>query len=328
MEPELVAKPPPVGVIDLHVDLSYQSNYEKKTFERGTGQFPASALRRAGVVGVVLPLYVPREVSSTGPRLRDLEWSYAQVFRHLSVVSPYRLPGCPREREWDGVATWLSFEGSHPMADEPQGVQRWVARGVRVFGLVHSYNTKLGASATGGADVGLLGPGRDLVNRVFRWGALPDISHASDRAATEVIELGLQQRLPVIATHSNVRALAPHPRNLSDRLIQGIARTGGIVGINFHSAFLARGRAATLADVIKHIEYVIRLVGDEHVALGSDFEGDIRPPAELSTISDIQKLAQALRSRGHSEVRIRRIFANNARRLLCRPPRPKSVSSG
>jgi membrane dipeptidase len=121
----------------------------------------------------------------------------------------------------------------------------------------------------------------------------------------------------VVATHSNVRALADHPRNLSAAQLRAIARTGGVVGINFHAPYLARGRAATLDDVVEHIRYAVRVAGARHVALGSDFEGDVRPPPQLSSVAKLPHLARALLDAGFGASDVRAVLADNALRLLC-----------
>jgi membrane dipeptidase len=318
----------PLGVVDLHVDLSYEHVYQRHPFSEGTGQFRAAALERAGVVGVVLPLYVPRRVSPTGPRRSDLEDSYAKVYGALGGTSPYRLPGClPRQ---GGVRTWLSFEGAGPLAGDrwvetdgikaPESLFGWGARGVRVLGLVHTFANEL-ASSSGDAKpaaFGLTERGRDLVRAANRLGIAVDVSHASDRATREVLALAAESGAPVIATHSNARALADHPRNIADGELVGIAKSGGVVGVNFHSAFLTRKSPATLADAVQQVKYLVTLMGAEHVAIGSDFEGEITPPAELADVAGYQKLARALLRAGVSKDTVAAVFSRNALRVLCR----------
>lgn len=306
-----------VPVIDLHVDLPYQANYEHEPFARGTGQYPASRLRESHVQGVVLPLYVPRDVSPTGPRLTDLQQSFVSVLSLLQQTPPYALPGC--DTTPGKVATWLAFEGAGPLARDPDSVGTWVARGVRVFGLVHSYDNQLATSSGRGspAPYGLTDAGRQVVRRVAEAGALVDVSHASDAAADEIIAMGLASGRPVIATHSNARALAPHPRNLTDEQIRGIAATGGVVGINFHARFLGR-QSATLADVVRHVLHVARIGGVDHVAIGSDFEGGIRPPRALRDIGGFDALGAALQHAGLSHSAVEKVFNGNARRVLCK----------
>lgn len=307
----------PVPIVDLHVDLSYQTNYQGQRFALGTGQYPAADLSPAGVAGVVLPLFVPASVSPSGPRATDLERSYARVLGELGVLDDYRLPGCTPGA--GGVRTWLALEGAAPLADDPGAAFRWVARGVRLFGLVHSEDNRLATSATGKSHgrTGLSAEGRRLVAEIHRAGGIVDVSHASSRTLWEVVELARTARRAVVASHSNARALADHPRNLTDDEIRAIASTGGMVGINLHSAFLARGRPATLGDVVRHIRHVIDVGGIEHVGIGSDFEGGIRPPAELRAVSNLPKLASALETAGQSRADVRRIMAGNALRLLC-----------
>lgn len=320
--------PRPVGVVDLHVDLSYEHNYKNHPFAEGTGQFRAVDLERAGVVGVVLPLYVPRRVSPSGPRLEDFESSYAKVYGALASTSPYRLPGCvPRN---GGVRTWLAFEGVGALAGDawvevdgvktPRSLFGWAARGVRVLGPVHVFKNEL-ASSSGDAppaDFGLTPKGRDLVRAASRLGIVVDVSHASDRAAKEILALAAENGSPVVATHSNARALADHPRNLRDPELRAIAKSGGVVGVNFHSAFLTRNQTATLADVVRQVKYLVDLVGPEHVAIGSDFEGEIRPPAELADAEGYQKLARALVQAGVPKDTVEAVFAKNALRVLCK----------
>lgn len=315
------AEAPAIPVVDLHVDIAYQHNYQGKTFAEATGQYRASELVQAGVSGVVLPLFVPHKVSPSGPRAADYEESYARVFDELARTEPFLLPGCNAQP--GRVRTWLAFEGAAPLADDPdpQAVLRWVVRGVRSFGLVHTKSNALASSSNdGNPSYGLTEAGRRVVREVHRAGAVVDISHASDRAAREIIALGLADGAPVIATHSNARALADHPRNLSDDLLRGVARTGGVVGVNFHSPFLARGRRATLSDVVAHVRHLVRVMGADHVAIGSDFEGDITPAAELPDVGGFRRLAAALEQAGHTRGDIEKMFSGNALRVLCRVP--------
>jgi membrane dipeptidase len=308
----------PYGVVDLHVDLSYQTNYEGRTFHEGTGQFRAADLSRAGVVGVVLPLFVPRRVSPAGPRLGDLEASYARVYGELATGDAYRLPGCVPAG--GRVRTFFAFEGAGPLAGKTDALVGWAARGVRLLGLVHTRENGLASSSgdTSGKSFGLTARGVELVKAAHALGMPVDVSHASDRATREVIASSLAAGMPVVATHSNARALADHPRNLQDAELRGIARTGGVVGVNFHQTFLEPKGEATLADVVEHVRYLVRVMGADHVAIGSDFEGDIRPARGLEDVSGYQRLAQALLGASLSSAEVEKIMSRNALRVLCR----------
>lgn len=308
----------PFGVVDLHVDLSYQTNFRGGVFAEGTGQFRAAELARAGVVGVVLPLFVPREVSATGPRASDYESSYARVYGELARTPPFRLPGCvPRD---GGVRTWFAFEGIGALAETPDALTAWAARGVRVIGPVHTRANAL-ASSSGDATpaaFGLTPRGEGFLRRAMALGMLLDVSHASELATRDMLALGAAEHVPVIATHSNARALADHARNLKDTELAAVARSGGVVGVNFHARFVNGRATASLADVVRQVRYLVRSMGAEHVAVGSDFEGDIRPPAELASVLGYQRLAQALLAAGLARREVAGIMGENALRVLCR----------
>jgi membrane dipeptidase len=312
-----LAAPRTPEVVDLHVDLSYRVNYRGGDFGRGSGQFVASHLRRDGVGGVVLPLYIPRDVSPEGPRMSDLDASFERVVSLIPKTPPFALPGCSAPA--GTVRTWLAFEGAAPLAKDPSAVERWTKRGVRLFGLVHTYDNALATSSgAGNARVGgLTDAGRDLVRRIHAAGGIVDVSHASDATTDDVLGIAEADHVPVVATHSNARTLAPHPRNLTDDQIRRIANTGGVVGVNFHSRFLAPSGRATLADVVRQIEYLVKVGGVDHVAIGSDFEGDISPPPELRDVDGFPRLSRALAARGMSRDDVAKVFGRNALRVLC-----------
>ena len=308
---------PTFPVVDLHVDLSYQFNFKGKAFASSKGQFSTRALRSGGVAGVVLPLFIPRDASPEGPRLEDLERSYARVSEALLHTPPFAAAGCSVSP--GQVRTFFAFEGAGPLANDPSALALWVSRGLRIVGLVHTYANDL-ASSSGDADpkvYGLTERGRAFVRRAFELGLVVDVSHASDHTVSDVLALATELHGVVVATHSNARALADTPRNLTDEQVRAIAATGGVIGVNFHGPFLARGRRAKLSDVVAQVRHLSQVAGIDHVAIGSDFEGDIRPPVELADASRFPRLSAALSQAGFETDAIRKIFAENALRVLC-----------
>ena len=268
-------------------------------------------------MGVVLPLFVPRSASPDGPRLADLERSYARVSQALQHTAPFSPAGCSPSA--GSVRTFFAFEGAGPLSSDPDQLALWQSRGLRIVGLVHTYANEL-ASSSGDSppkDFGVTELGRKFVRHAVDLGLVIDASHVSDRALRDILAIATEMRGVVVATHSNARALADHPRNLTDAQLRAIAATGGVVGVNFHGPFLVRGRRAKLSDVVAQIEHLVRVAGVDHVAIGSDFEGDIRPPAELVDASRFPRLSLALAHAGFDELSIRKIFAGNALRVLC-----------
>lgn len=313
-----------VPVVDLHVDLAYQHIYKGRSFAEGSGQITRSKLQSGAVRGLVLPLYLPRDASPEGRTRAELERAYAGVFSAILATDPYALPGCAvREAGGTsrGVDTYLAFEGSGQFAGHTDELERWALRGVRSFGLVHAEHNELATSSgqSESSSQGLTDAGREYVRKVFAIEGLVDVSHASDASTNEVLNLAKLLSGRVIATHSNARALAPHPRNLTDDQIRSIAAVGGVVGVNFHQPYLSRsgGRRAEFEDLVRQLEHLRKVGGIDVVALGSDFEGGIRPVAGLADAGKFQVLARALRRAGWSRPEIEQVFFRNAERVLC-----------
>lgn len=323
--PAARGEPGPPPVVDLHVDLPYQITAKGRSAAEGSGNYPAKWLTAAGVAGVVLPLYVPKEVNADGPHMADLERVFRDANAALAAQPPWVVSRtgspCASLAAKDGVAAFFSFEGLTPLGLDPSSVESWVDRGVRLFGLVHSYDSPV-ASSSGyrfhESAYGLSRRGKELVRRIVAFGGLVDVSHASDEATADVLALAQAGGATVVASHSNARALANHARNLTDAQIRAIAGTGGVVGIAFHTPFLTEAVRASLDDVVRHILHVRKVAGIEAVALGSDFEGGIRPPAELADVRGFSLLARALRRAGLSETELRQVFGGNAERVLCK----------
>lgn len=308
---------PVFSVVDLHVDLPYQLGFHAKPLREGSDQASLAKLRAGAFQGVVLPLFVPRDVSPIGPRAVDLEQQYLRVLHELmSPEAGFALPGCGATNR---VSTWLSFEGAGPLAQAPESLTAWVARGVRIVGLVHTEHNALASSSGDKRPItyGLTQAGREIVRRAHGLGVPVDVSHASDRAVGDVLALARETGGVVVATHSNARRLADHPRNLTDEQLRGIAATGGVVGLNFHQPFVVRGRPARQDDVVKQALYLVKQAGVDHVAIGADFEGGIRPAQGLEDASKLPGLARALRRAGLSDAALAKLFSQNALRVLC-----------
>lgn len=139
-----------------------------------------------------------------------------------------------------------------------------------------------------------------------------DVSHISDGGIKDVLNIS---RMPVIASHSNARELANHPRNLTDEFIKRIADSGGVVGINFYPLFLTTKNEAQITDIIKHIKHIINIGGEDVISLGSDFDG-IEMTPQIDDSSQMQLLYQNLKKDGCSEIIAEKIFYRNALRLL------------
>ncbi len=158
--------------------------------------------------------------------------------------------------------------------------------------------------------------GDALVRACNRLGILVDLSHLNEAGFWDVARLS---DAPLVATHSNAHALCPSTRNLTDAQLDAIAATGGVVGVNFAVGFLrSDGRsdpATPLADIVRHVDYLVERMGIDHVAFGSDFEGAV-VPEELGGATGLPRLVEALRGLGYDDDAVDRVTHANWLRVL------------
>ncbi len=214
------------------------------------------------------------------------------------------------------VAGILSLEGAEPLSGSIGVLRDFYRLGLRLVTLTWNFRNEAAdgvkESVTGG---GLTHFGRDLVEACNELGIVIDVSHLSPAGVEDVLSLS---RKPVIASHSNAAAICDHPRNLTDEQIRGIAATGGAVGVTFVPDFLRKGGyGASITDVLDHIDYMVNLVGAEHVMLGSDFDGmGEKVPLGLEDVGKLPALTEGLLERGYTEKEIRSILGENFRRVF------------
>ena len=166
-------------------------------------------------------------------------------------------------------------------------------------------NPLTGSCVTGG---GLTEQGSAYVKEAQRLGMVVDVSHISDEGFWDIIDITGK---PIIASHSNSRALCNHPRNLTDEMYLALCKTGGTAGINLYTAFL--GESPTIDTVCDHIDHFLQIAGsDDHISLGSDFDGMDTLPEGILGVQDYHKLADRLLERGLPESTVEKIFWKNA----------------
>jgi membrane dipeptidase len=329
-------------VVDLHVDLPWQLHFRKKSLDLSRGQMSRTAIERGHVEGLVLPLYVPDEVRAEGPRIDD-HLAMLSTLDRVTELSGSPLTPLGRMGAADDagdaflglepppkrpVRSFLSFEGAGAFADDPARIDAFLALGVRLVGLVHMHDNALGTSSTGAAKgrSGLTEKGKALAARVYERGALIDVSHLSDRGFDDLVPIAKAHGAPIVATHSDARAVYDVPRNLTDTQLRIIGATGGVVGLNLHSPYLMKGTDAGWDEIVAHVLHLQRVAGEDAVAIGSDFEGGILAPGVMKDASAFPELARRLKAAGLSSSAIRKMFATNALRILAPRVAPKPTT--
>lgn len=205
------------------------------------------------------------------------------------------------------VGALLGIEGSHPLEGDLGNMDLLDEAGHRVIGLQHFFDNDIGGSLHGMSNSGLTNFGRVVVNEIQNRGMVLDLAHSSPRVAAEVVEM---VESPVILSHTGLYSHCESRRNLLDPLMVAIARTGGVIGIGYW-------RDVNCADgpdgVAAAIRAAIEVVGEDHVSLGSDFDGLVHPTFDTS---DLAALTQALMDEGLNETQIRKVMGENMVRVL------------
>lgn len=201
----------------------------------------------------------------------------------------------------------LALEGAHALEGELVHLDRLYEQGYRMVGLTHHFDNAVAGSAQGIEKGGLTALGRQVIQRAQDRGMLIDLAHASPHAIDDVLAMASK---PVIVSHTGVRGTCDTVRNLSDRHVQGIAATGGVIGIGlFDLAVCGDG----VEDTVKAMRYAAELVGVEHIALGSDFDG---ATATFVDVTGLVLLTQAMLEAGFSQQEIAAILGGNVLRVL------------
>ena len=202
------------------------------------------------------------------------------------------------------TAAFLAIEGAELLGSNIEGLQAAYGKGVRLVNLTWNYRNPLsGTNQTGG---GLTEAGRAFVRAAQKLGVAVDMSHLSDEGFWDCLEISEK---PILAGHSNARALCPHPRNLTDDMFVSLARAGGVAGLNLCPAFL--GDDPDLDTCFAHIEHFLGLGGEKAVCLGSDFDGIDSPPRGIAGLQDMGELYETLLRHNYPEDLVRDIFYNN-----------------
>lgn len=323
-------------VVDGHCDIPLMINKladakgaAPPLHETGLGQ----AIRTGAVDVVISPAFTELEFLPEGSLRRAL-LSYARMEQAV-VQSPADFAIVRTAAELTSVtasgrtALILGLEGCTPLGYDPEMLEIFVRLGGRFFGLTWNERNAFASGAKQPDEDGLSPVGRALVRLGDRLGVTFDASHLNERTFWDLLET---TERPVVASHSNCRALFEHGRNITDDQMKAIAERGGMVSLMIQSFVLSK-TIASVDDVLRHVNHAVELVGVEHVGFGYDFiefidgldrmKGDYLPPAappaenahkvvrEIPTHAELPVLTEALLRRGYSDADVGRLMGGN-----------------
>ena len=346
----------PIAVFDGHNDVLSRLRQAERDggrsfFERADqGHVDLPRAREGGFGGGLFSVYVgadPTAAPPAGPVLGERDGKPVQMARPLTLAFAQQVALAEMgilfrlERQSEGalqvvrtfdevercfrdgvIAAVVHFEGAEPIDARLDALEVFYRAGLRSLGPVWSRPNDFGEGVpflfpqSPDTGPGLTEAGRALVRECNRLGILVDVAHVNERGFWDIA--GLTQA-PLVASHSNAHALTPVTRNLTDKQLDAIKESDGIVGVNFAVSFLrADGRGDTdtpISRVVEHFQYLVDRMGVDHVGFGSDLDGtDI--PAEIGDVAGLPRLIAALSAAGFDEPSLRKLAHENWLRVL------------
>jgi membrane dipeptidase len=356
--------------IDMHADTAQRMVDEKVDLQQRLpdGHLDAVRMREGGLDAQFFSIWVAPDLYGGGGQgairradaqveaVRALAEKHPETWALATTVADIR-----RAKEEGKLAALMGLEGGYAIDERLENVERYYKMGVRYMSPAWSVSLSWAGSSgdSAGKTRGLNDFGKQVVREMNRLGMLVDVSHVSDPTFWDIIETSTK---PVIATHSNARAVANVPRNLSDDMLRALAKKGGVACVLFYPEFIEPGWSAkkkqvdaeiaplvqraseetrgttgqkklardrvrteeyakrlpsvTVARVVDHIDYIVKLIGIDHVGIGSDFDGVQAVPTDLSTVAELPNLTAELLKRGYTEEDIKKILGGNILRVM------------
>lgn len=358
-------------LVDTHNDIPSSAIEKKVAFDanlKGKTHSDLNRMFQGGVDAQMFSIfcdgeqkdpynYANREIDSV------YEWVRRNPNRMMMVYNPADLQTAINQKK---LATLLGMEGGHMIEKDINKLDLLFKRGVRYMTITWNNSTPWATSAadettTGGAlntegKKGLTGFGVSVIKRMNELGMMIDVSHLGEQSFWDVIKITTK---PIIASHSCVWNLCPHRRNLKDDQIKAIAKSDGVIFLNFYAGFIdstyehkrnefmklhqpeidvliQQGKQKdyalmmvsekykeemnairpSLSILMNHLDYIVQLVGVDHVGMGSDFDGIEAPPLELNGVEDYPLITKELLKRGYSKKEIYKILGGNFRRVF------------
>lgn len=285
----------------------------------GQGHVDLPRLIESGVDLQVFAAYIQPEYKIERALHRVMQLAdrfYQMLDTHKDQMMPFAKVSDVYEAERGAkIAAMLSIEGGEAV-EADLGILRMLHKlGVRAITLTWNERNQIAdGAAEGRTKGGLTNFGVELVGEMNRIGMVVDVSHLSDAGFFDVIQT---TKNPIIASHSNCRAICNHRRNLTDEMIKLLADNGGVMGMNFAPAFVDEKKDnASLERVLDHVDHIAKLVGIDYVGLGSDFDGIETTPKGLENVTKMPYFTEGLMKRGYKEDDILKILGGNFLRVF------------
>lgn len=272
---------------DLHCDTLACSNMDGRNLRENDGQLDLTRGARLGTWVQTFACFLPSDLRGEEAHADFL--SQVAVFEKALADNPdlmrrYETGVAPKEGMCNAI---LSIEGGTAIGGKLENIEKCKQLGVSYFTLVWNGDNEI-AHGVGGEDKGLTDFGKEAVRELERCNIIVDISHLNDKGMADVFAMATK---PIMATHSNIRSVHEHFRNLTDEEFRFLVDNGGLCGINYYTEFINGKPDYTPEDFHRHLDRMLELGGKDIIALGSDFDGADMPP----WLNKVEKLADLYR---------------------------------
>jgi membrane dipeptidase len=357
-------------IVDMHADTMQRVIDENVDINQrlGDGHLDAVRAKEGGLDAQFFSIWVEPQLFGGGgssamkradvqiEAIRSLPAKHPETWELATTADDVR-----RASAEGKIAALMGLEGGYAIDEKIDNVKRYYDMGVRYMSPAWSVSTSWAGSSGDaiGETRGLNDFGKQVVREMNRLGMMVDVSHVSDKTFWDIVNTSTR---PVVATHSGCRAITNVPRNLTDDMIEALAKTGGVVNVIFYPEHIEPGwsekkkkvdaEIAALVDaasaaepgnvaqkklardrvraeeylkrlppvsvsrIVDHIDHIVKLVGIDHVGIGSDFDGVQAVPADMRSVADLPNLTKELLRRGYSESDIDKILGGNMLRVM------------
>lgn len=305
-------------IVDFHCDTLYLIEKDNRDITKKNDKGHIDLIRLdEGMVHLqvfatfVEPEYMRKDAAAKTLKMIDKLYQLMEKTDKIKLI--LRGKDVDEAKSENKLGALLSIEGGEALEGDLSLLRMFYKLGVRAMTLTWSLRNDLGDGILGSDNYGITAFGKDVIKEMNRLGMIVDVSHLNERGFWDAINICEK---PLIASHSDCKALCRHPRNLSDEQIKAIADKGGVIGINFCPNFLRDDDNASIEDVLDHIEHIVNLVGINHVGFGSDFDGIEKTPLGLDDVASFPKILDGLKKRGFSDDEINSISHVNFERII------------
>lgn len=280
-----------MNIIDTHADTITTLFDKKSNFSDSDMGISSNSLSSYDKKAVYFALWLDKEKrKSPFKSTIELIKFYYETIKHANIIHANDYNSFITAFDNNAITSILGIEGAEAIENDIDNLYMLHSEGVRLITLTWN-NKNLVATGSSTEDSGLTPFGKTVIKEMEKLNMIIDVSHLNRKSFSDVMDIVTK---PVIASHSNAYDICPCNRNLTLSELLMLRQTNSYVSITLHTPFITKGKSCTINDIILHIDYLMNVIGEDYVSIGTDFDGTDKLPCKISNISDISNLYNLL----------------------------------